>query len=186
MVRDRALDDLYGRYLYADFCTGELRSLNLGLPTASGDRSEGLSVPRVTSFGEDADCRIYVASFDGPVYRLTEPAGEVRRRLPAPRVRAGGRSRRVHNDPPNTTITKRPKDKTKKKTATFEFTSNEPGRDVRVQLDGGPFAPCSSPDTLKVKKGKHHFEVRATDAAGNVDGSPATDDWKVKKKKKKR
>ena len=71
VVRDRALADLYGRYLYADFCIGELRSLNLGLPTASGDRSEGLSVPLVTSFGEDADCRIYVASFNGPVYRLT-------------------------------------------------------------------------------------------------------------------
>ena len=75
VVRDRALTDLYDRYLYADFCSGGLRSLELGLPMASGDRSEGLSVPRVTSFGEDADCRIYVASFYGPVYRLTEPAG---------------------------------------------------------------------------------------------------------------
>jgi glucose/arabinose dehydrogenase len=75
VVRDRALADLYGRYLYGDFCTGELRSLRLGLPTASGDRSEGLSVPYVTSLGEDADCRIYVASRIGPVYRLTEPAG---------------------------------------------------------------------------------------------------------------
>jgi glucose/arabinose dehydrogenase len=73
VVRDRALDELYGRYLYADFCVGELRSLNLGLPTAGGDRSEGLSIPLITSFGEDADGRIYVASFDGPVYRLTEP-----------------------------------------------------------------------------------------------------------------
>jgi hypothetical protein len=75
VVRDRALADLYGRYLYADFCVGELRSVDLGLSTASGDRSEGLSVPLVTSFGEDADCRIYVVSFDGPVYRLAEPAG---------------------------------------------------------------------------------------------------------------
>jgi glucose/arabinose dehydrogenase len=75
VVRDRSLADLYGRYLYADFCTGELRSLVLGLATASGDRSEGLSVPRPTSFGEDADCRIYVTSFNGPIYRLTEQAG---------------------------------------------------------------------------------------------------------------
>jgi hypothetical protein len=27
----------------------------------------------VTSFGEDADCRLYVVSQNGPVYRLTEP-----------------------------------------------------------------------------------------------------------------
>jgi hypothetical protein len=36
-----------------------------------------------------------------------------------------------------------------------------------------------------VRKGKHHFEVQAVDGAGNV-GSPASDDWKVKKKKKKK
>ncbi|HYU59662.1 MAG TPA: hypothetical protein VEK39_02780 [Solirubrobacterales bacterium] len=85
---------------------------------------------------------------------------------------------------PDTTITKRPKDKTKKKTATFEFTSTEPGSSFECKLDAGPFAPCTSPDTLKVKKGKHTLAVRARDAAGNVDGSPASDDWKVKKKKK--
>jgi len=75
VVRDRSLSGLYGRYLYGDFCTGELRSVKLGVPIGSGDRSEGVSVPRPTSFGEGADCRIYVASFDGPVYRLTEPTG---------------------------------------------------------------------------------------------------------------
>jgi Glucose / Sorbosone dehydrogenase len=74
VVRDQALAGLYGRYLYADFCAGELRSLNPGIPMASDDRSVGLSVPDVSSFGEDADCRIYVASLNGPVYRLTEPA----------------------------------------------------------------------------------------------------------------
>jgi len=86
--------------------------------------------------------------------------------------------------PPQTTITKRPKDKTKKKQATFEFTANEPGATFECSLDGGPFAVCSSPDTLKVKKGKHTFAVRAKDAGDNI-GSPATDDWKVKKRKKK-
>jgi hypothetical protein len=87
---------------------------------------------------------------------------------------------------PDTTITKRPKDKTKKKTATFEFTASEPGATFECSLDGGPFAACSSPDTIKVKKGKHHFEVRAKDAGNNVDATPASDDWKVKKKKKKK
>ena len=88
-------------------------------------------------------------------------------------------------DPPETTITKRPKDKTKKKSATFEFSSDEPGSSFQCSLDDGPFQPCSSPDTLKVKKGKHSFEVRATDAAGNADPTPAADAWKVKKKKNK-
>jgi glucose/arabinose dehydrogenase len=74
VVRDHGLPDLYGRYLYGDFCTGELRSLKLGLPMAADDRSEFVYVPRLTSFGEDADCRLYAASFNGPVYRLTDPA----------------------------------------------------------------------------------------------------------------
>jgi hypothetical protein len=83
--------------------------------------------------------------------------------------------------PPDTQIVSGPKEKTKKKTATFEFTSNEPGS-FECSLDAGAFAACSSPDTLKVKKGKHTFEVRAIDQAGNV-GAPATDSWKRKKKK---
>jgi hypothetical protein len=89
--------------------------------------------------------------------------------------------------PPDTTINKGPEEKTKKKQATFEFTGTDARTVASFQcsLDGGAFAACTSPHTVKVKKGKHTFSVRATDANGNLDGSPATDDWKVKKKKKK-
>jgi hypothetical protein len=86
--------------------------------------------------------------------------------------------------PPETTITARPKDKSRKKKATFEFSSTEPGSTFECSLDGGPFGPCNSPDVLKVKRARHTFSVRARDEAGNADGSPATDDWKVKKKRK--
>jgi hypothetical protein len=87
---------------------------------------------------------------------------------------------------PTAQITKGPKDKTTKKRATFEFV----GADTRTvegfqcSLDGGAFTACSSPLAVKVKKGKHRFSVRAVDQAGNV-GTPATDDWKRKKKRKK-
>ena len=87
-------------------------------------------------------------------------------------------------DPPETTITGGPKDKTKKKTASFSFSSDEPGSTFECKLDDGGFESCASPLTEKVKRGKHTLEVRARDAAGNVDPTPATDDWKVKKKKK--
>ena len=86
---------------------------------------------------------------------------------------------------PSVTITKKPKDTTKKKAATFEFT----GTDARAvgsfqcSLDGGPFSTCTSPHTVKVKKGKHTFEVRAVDQAGNV-GAAASDSWKRKRKGK--
>ncbi|HYU62131.1 MAG TPA: hypothetical protein VEK39_15355 [Solirubrobacterales bacterium] len=84
--------------------------------------------------------------------------------------------------PPETTITKGPKDKTKKKTATFEFSSSEPGSTFQCSLDGGAFESCSSPHEVKVKKGKHSFAVRAQDGAGNLDPTPATSSWKVKQK----
>ena len=86
---------------------------------------------------------------------------------------------------PNTTITAQPKAKTKKKKATFSFTSSEAGSTFECSLNGAPFTSCTSPHEVKGKKGKNHFEVRAKDAAGNVDATPATADWKVKKKKKK-
>jgi large repetitive protein len=76
---------------------------------------------------------------------------------------------------------------TKKKTATFEFTGSDARAVAGFQcsLDGEPFSSCTSPHSVKVKKGKHTFSVTASDAKGN-SGAAATDDWKVKKKKKKK
>jgi hypothetical protein len=88
---------------------------------------------------------------------------------------------------PDTAITKGPKDKTKKKQATFQFTSSEPGSTFRCAVDSQALkVPCTSPYALKVKKGRHAFQVQATDQAGNADGSPATDTWKVKRRRKKK
>jgi glucose/arabinose dehydrogenase len=70
VVADRRLRSLYKRYVYADFCEGQLRSLEPHLKRAGGDRKLGLSVPSPTSFGEDDAHHVYVASLEGPVYRL--------------------------------------------------------------------------------------------------------------------
>jgi len=71
IMRDRALGSLYGRYVYGDYCKGQLRSVRLSQSRASGDRSLGLrQVPSISSFGEDARGRVYVASLNGPVYRF--------------------------------------------------------------------------------------------------------------------
>ena len=74
VVRDPNLRSLYGRYLYADYCEGQLRSFVPSDDGARDDRALGVEVPAVTSFGEDAAGRIYATSQDGPVYRL-DPAG---------------------------------------------------------------------------------------------------------------
>jgi glucose/arabinose dehydrogenase len=72
VVRDRALPSLYKRYVYADLCEGQLRSLVPHLKRASGDRKLGLAVESPTSFGEDDAHRLYVASLAGPVFRLVQ------------------------------------------------------------------------------------------------------------------
>ena len=70
VIRDPRLPALRGRYLYADFCAGKLRSLIPDLRGAKNDRPLGLEVALPTSFGEDSRGRIYVASQEGPLYRL--------------------------------------------------------------------------------------------------------------------
>lgn len=61
---------LRGRYLYADYCSGVLRSLVPHLRRASDDRKTGLTVTSPTSFGEDSRGRLYVCSQEGSVFRL--------------------------------------------------------------------------------------------------------------------
>jgi len=72
VVRDPRLPTLAGRYLFGDFCRPAIQSVALG--DASGAQSTGLSVDGLSSFGEDACGRIYVASLTGPVYRLQDGA----------------------------------------------------------------------------------------------------------------
>ena len=72
VVRDRSLRSLYKRYVYADFCEGQLRSLVPHLNRASGERKLGIAVPSPSSFGEDTRGRLYVTSLEGPVFRLVQ------------------------------------------------------------------------------------------------------------------
>ncbi|HET8566145.1 MAG TPA: PQQ-dependent sugar dehydrogenase [Solirubrobacterales bacterium] len=70
VIRDPRLRALRGRYLYADYCEGELRTLMPHLKRAGDDRRLGLRVSGPTSFGEDDQHRLYVTSQEGSVYRL--------------------------------------------------------------------------------------------------------------------
>ncbi|HXF31468.1 MAG TPA: PQQ-dependent sugar dehydrogenase [Solirubrobacterales bacterium] len=72
VVGDPALPTLHGRYLYADYCEGQLRALTPHLGRATGNHRLGLAVPSPTSFGEDDAHHLYVTSQEGPVYRLIE------------------------------------------------------------------------------------------------------------------
>src|SRR3954452_14968554 len=70
IVRDRSIKALYGRYVYGDYCKPQLRSAKLSAGRGPGVRGIGLSVPQLSSFGQDARGRVYAVSQSGPVYRF--------------------------------------------------------------------------------------------------------------------
>jgi hypothetical protein len=76
VVRDESLP-IAGRYVYGDFCTGELRTAALAAGGATDDRSLNLRVPAISSFGEDSAGRVYAVSLAGPVLRLRAGIGPV-------------------------------------------------------------------------------------------------------------
>jgi hypothetical protein len=91
-------------------------------------------------------------------------------------------------DPPETEITKQPKKKTESEKAKLKFESDEADSDFECKLKGKDvkkglkqFKPCDS-GKKKYKNldpGKKKFQVRAIDAAGNVDPTPDKAKWKV-------
>ena len=82
--------------------------------------------------------------------------------------------------PPETAITSAPADPTNATSASFSFASGESGSTFECRLDGGAWAPCASPAAFGgLAEGLHGFEVRASDAAGNVDATPAAHAWTI-------
>jgi glucose/arabinose dehydrogenase len=67
VVRDPALPELAGTYLYGDNCTGDISGATL---PGGAPRALGFNVAGVSSFGEDGCGRVYAASLGGPVYRF--------------------------------------------------------------------------------------------------------------------
>jgi cysteine-rich repeat protein len=76
-----ALPDLRGEYFFADYCTPFLQSFRLVNEAVTGlqDRTAALApgggrqIDNVSSFGEDARGEIYIADYDGEVYKIVPP-----------------------------------------------------------------------------------------------------------------
>ena len=76
--------------------------------------------------------------------------------------------------PPNTTIPRGMPSRVGKRRARFVFTSPEADVSFQCALDDRDFVFCDTPWlTPRLAKGKHSLQVRAVDAAGNPDESPA-------------
>jgi hypothetical protein len=106
----------------------------------------------------------------------------VRARDPAGNVGAvASRSWTADTIAPDTTITGGPSGTNNPNTATLTFTATEPGSTFECKLDSASFAACASPKAYSsLARGSHTFQVRAKDAAGNLDSTPATRTWSSK------
>jgi hypothetical protein len=86
---------------------------------------------------------------------------------------------------PETTIdpSSVPPTNTSSTSASFTFSSSEANASFECSLDGAPFASCTSPkpvpDQGSLADSSHTFKVRATDAAGNTEGTPPSHAWTV-------
>ena len=81
---------------------------------------------------------------------------------------------------PATSIDSAPADPSADASASFEFSADEGAASFECRLDAGSWDSCSSPQGYSsLADGNHAFRVRATDAAGNVDPTPATFSWSV-------
>jgi hypothetical protein len=82
--------------------------------------------------------------------------------------------------PPETTIDSGPIGSVSATSASFAFSSSEPGSSFECSLDGAPFAACTSPAGYSaLLDGSHTFAARATDPSGNMDPTAASWMWTV-------
>jgi subtilisin family serine protease len=89
---------------------------------------------------------------------------------------AASRSFTVDTQAPDTQFDSGPSGRTSNVTPSFAFHSSEEASSFECRLDGRSYSACSSPQTTPAPLlyASHTFEVRATDAAGNTDPSPAS------------
>ena len=82
----------------------------------------------------------------------------------------------VDTTPPETSIAPakhRLKSRQRGTLFTASFSSSDAGAAFECRLDAGRFTACTSPFQKRLSFGHHRFEVRAVDAAGNADPTPA-------------
>jgi hypothetical protein len=84
--------------------------------------------------------------------------------------------------PPETALDGTPNSTTGSLVATFEFSGSDNLSPVTFEcsVDGGSYVSCASPfSTSTLSVGSHTFAVRAVDALGNIDLTPASYSWTI-------
>lgn len=165
-----------------DTCIGEIDSI---LAVYTG--SELASLTRVTDNNNDPACseddvygsKVSFEAIVGTTYEIVVgDAGGAREK-------AFGLALSESPDvtPPETQIDSGPSGPTTNASPSFTFSSPEPGVSFECRIDSSQeadFALCTSPKSYSsMGLGAHSFEVRAVDAAENVDATPASRSFTV-------
>jgi hypothetical protein len=131
-------------------------------------------------------------TFGGGTWRTALPVEDPQGRTLTITVRAIDRAGRITTltqaiatdlsaaDAPDTTITSGPANPSATNSATFDFAGTATAVAFGCQVDNDSYTPCTSPWTVQdLSKGEHTFRVRAIDAHGLVDLTPASYTWTV-------
>ncbi len=170
-----------------EFATGETtKTIAIDVPTDGA--TEAAETFTVTLSGPTGDARltsprdvaVTIAANQPPA--TEPPPGEPADGGATANDGSGGGETATDTTPPETSIAKAPKRKSATRRARIEFSASEAGSTFECKLDKAEFGPCTSPAKLKkLRRGRHRFEVRAIDAAGNVDPTPAKAGWRVRR-----
>lgn len=127
------------------------------------------ALPVVDPEGKTLSVTVRALDYSGQVSQVSAAIGT---QLSAPEAQ-----------PPDTGITSGPANPSAVNTATVVFTGTSATSDVvafECSLDDAPFGPCASPyELIGLSNGPRTVRVRAVDANGSVDLSPASASWTV-------
>jgi hypothetical protein len=132
-----------------------------GSPAARGTAA-AFAFPGLTALVGDNTTTTFYATATDPVTGLSSPCS------------TSSSAYVEDSSAPETTIDSGPSEATDDTTPVFTFSSSEPGARFACRFDGDAFAVCVSPlQAPELSGGAHTFDVRAVDAAGNADPTPA-------------
>jgi glucose/arabinose dehydrogenase len=72
VMRDPTVPALDGQYLFGDYCRKPIMAVRLRPGHAAGLHATELDVTGTSAFGQDAAGHVYIASLNGPVYRIAQ------------------------------------------------------------------------------------------------------------------
>ena len=127
------------------------------------------------------DCReVGVITVPGSGVKASGPTSSEPSSPPTSPTAPGGSPTPPASSPPDTVIDSGPSGLIGVSSVTFTFHGSDTNDTFQCSLDGAPWVSCTSPqESTALAEGAHTFQVRAINAAGEVDPTPASASFTV-------